>query len=124
MPTIVPDFYAKQGETFSPRGVLKGVDGTPQDLTLATAVQLSMRLKGGGEPIYDHVACTFVADDAGEFSYDSPEVIDPVAVPTGLYEMDLEAHFPGSPPIIHKFPDGGPDARDAFLYVKISPSAA
>ena len=122
--SIIPDFYAKQGESFSPRGVLKGADGTPQDLTLATSVLLSMRPKGGDTPIYDHVACTFVADDTGAFSYDSPEVIDPDAVPTGLYEMDLEVHFPGSPPIIHKFPNGGPDKRDAFLYVQISASAA
>lgn len=115
-----PDFYAKRGETFSPRAILKGADGTPQDLTNAESVTLSMRPKGGGTPIYDHVACSFAADPSGAVEYDSPEVIDYEA---GSYELEYDVTFPGG--VVHTFPNGGPrGSADAFLLVKISEGAA
>lgn len=120
MAAIVPDFYAKVGETFSPRMTLVGADGVAQDLTLATAVKLSMRARGDAAAIiYDEVSCTFVASPAGSVSYDSPAVL---SCAPGIYEMDVDAHFPGG--IIHTFPNGGPTKGDEFLYVKVSEQAA
>jgi hypothetical protein len=121
MATRVPDFYAKHGETFSVRATLAGVDDAPQDLSLATAVAIGLRPRGGGTSVFDQLPCTFTADDTGSVSFDSPEVIDKALAPAGLYEMDFTASFPGG--ITHKFPNGGPNRGDEFLLVKISEAA-
>lgn len=120
MSATVPDFYAKIGETFSPRATLTGATGIAQDLTTATSVKMSLRLKGDAATIiYNNVTCTFVASPAGTVSYDSPA---PLSCTPGLYEMDFDVTFPGG--IVHSFPNGGPTKGDEFLYVKISEQAA
>lgn len=116
---IVPDFYAKVGETFSPRATLTGATGIAQDLTTATSVKLSMRPKGGGTAVFTAVTCTIVSAVAGTVSYDSPAVL---SCEPGLYEMDFDVTFSGG--IVHTFPNGGPLSTDAFLYVKVSEQAA
>lgn len=116
-----PVIYAKIGETFSIRGILKGADRKPQDLTQAQAVTFRMRPKGGGSPIYDGTALQFVADATGAVSYDSPTVLDAVSTPPGLYELEISARFPGN--IIRKFPNGGPLESNKFVLVNISEAA-
>lgn len=118
MATIVPDMYAKVGETFSPRAVLKGADGVAQDLTLATSVKMNLRPKGGGVKVFTDAVCQFVAGVGGQVSFDSPTVL---ACEPGDYEMDYDAYFPGG--IVHTFPNGGPEKTDRFLYVRISEQA-
>lgn len=110
-----PDFDAKVGETFSPRVTLLGADNRPADLTNATAVKLNLSPHGGGTPVYAAVDCAFTPDITGKASYDSPAVI---SFEAGDYDIDFEVHYPGTPPIVRKFPTVG------NYYVKVSRSAA
>jgi hypothetical protein len=112
-----PDLYAKVGETFSPRFTLTGADGAPQSFVGADAVTLRLRTLDLATAIYDDVACDFDPAVAGPASYDSPTVIN---CEPGKYALDFAVHFPGTPPITHRFPNGGPKDDDAYYLVKIS----
>jgi hypothetical protein len=111
--TISVDFYAKVGETFSPRATLIGVTGAAQDLTTASGVTISMRPKGGGTAVYDHLTCTVVSAAAGTVSFDSASVI---AFAAGYYDFEFDVTFAGG--LIHTFPSNG------FFTAKISEQAA
>jgi hypothetical protein len=113
----IPDLYAKVGETFSPRFTLKGADDAPQSFAGADSVTLRLRTLDLGTVIYNDVACDFDPNVPGVASYDSPAVI---SCAPGKYALDFAAHFPGTPPIVHGFPTGGPKDEDAYYLVKIS----
>lgn len=113
----LPDLYAKVGETFSPRFTLEGADGAPQSFADAESVTLRLRTLDLGTVIYDDTACDFDPAVPGQARYDSPAVI---ACAPGKYALDFAVHFPGTPPIVHRFPTGGPKDDDAYYLVKIS----
>jgi hypothetical protein len=113
----IPDLYAKVGETFSPRFTLQGADGASQSFIGADSVTLRLRTLDLGTVIYADVACDFEPTIAGIASYDSPAVI---SCEPGKYALDFAVHFPGTPPIVRKFPTGGQHDDEAFYLVKIS----
>jgi hypothetical protein len=113
----IPDLYAKVGETFSPRFTLQGADHAPQSFAGADAVTLRLRTLDLGTVIYNDVVCAFNPAVPGVASYDSPAVI---SCEPGKYALDFAVHFLGTPPITHRFPNGGPKDDEAYYLVKIS----
>jgi hypothetical protein len=94
-----------QGEVTAVTMVLQGADPVtdalvPYDVTAATSLTFTASTRGG-TPIMNAKTLTKVTPAAGVVSF------TPLAIETavaGKYEALAVATFPGSPPVIRKFP--------------------